>query len=673
MDGAAPPPYSEVDPSIAGSQSDDVNSRNVPRGEFSVSRKPVSNITRKPVARPAPSSSIAGSQYFPSEKNEIPQATSADNNVGRIGMDGSVRNAPVQPPTRLVTSMQQLNIHEGEEFPGPTHINTSVSEPLTSTSSASSFRNPLSATLSSSSLSSFASKTSSFSQKAFKETRHFAGGLIHHPSESTKHFSILRHSHGLVFYQGVMTSLAVSIFSDAPLPADRTIWLQCKGYSGNTGMRLKSLMRIDGSWINVTPATQVNVGQLSASDERAWQRDIKSFLKRSDRRIKENHRLRETAIVRIPAEAEDGYFRLMLCSGGAQNAERKRVLCPSPVFRILSTTASPGVVKGASLGSLPLEIGAKIASSIARSTVSTAAAPYTAAAQNAVAPLMPSAWATAAYDLTAADKVDAQVEDIETQYDQRRALEFAEIADAEGITDQGPRSPYPIAFNAKMGPGSQIDSNDLGVPSITLTSVPESVIRQLNGHYFGWLRVKGNKGKARAENDLADGEWAQVVLSSLSVDHTQLGRVKVSHAGERKLSVHVLQQFSLPQVERQALEIRILGFLRPQQHLPSSSMSPEEVENFADESLIQAVNNLDIAQAWLDRPAWGPHARCIQDGDDDNNGPTYLGRVKTGLVEGRVAAQRHADKVALHRAGVRIATDDLRSKAIGTGGLYVVR
>ncbi|KAA8574158.1 hypothetical protein EYC84_005673 [Monilinia fructicola] len=63
------------------------------------------------------------------------------------------------------------------------------------------------------------SSASSYVSKAFQEARHFAGGIIARPSESTRHFSILRHSHGLVFYQGCSTTLAISIFSDAPLPA----------------------------------------------------------------------------------------------------------------------------------------------------------------------------------------------------------------------------------------------------------------------------------------------------------------------------------------------------------------------------------------------------------------------------------------------------------------------
>src|SRR6202034_649228 len=97
------------------------------------------------------------------------------------------------------------------------------------------------------------STAATYTQKAYREVRHFAGGLIRHPSQSTKHFSILRHSHGLVFYQGPRTSIAISIFADAPLPTDRTIWLQGKGWTGHAGMRARALAGWNGKWIDVTP------------------------------------------------------------------------------------------------------------------------------------------------------------------------------------------------------------------------------------------------------------------------------------------------------------------------------------------------------------------------------------------------------------------------------------
>ncbi|KAI6872062.1 hypothetical protein KC323_g1728, partial [Hortaea werneckii] len=63
-------------------------------------------------------------------------------------------------------------------------------------------------------------------RSAWSEVKHFAGGLITHPYEATKHFTILRHSHGLVYYQGPTTNIAITIFTSKPLPANRKLWLQ---------------------------------------------------------------------------------------------------------------------------------------------------------------------------------------------------------------------------------------------------------------------------------------------------------------------------------------------------------------------------------------------------------------------------------------------------------------
>src|SRR5450432_622182 len=98
------------------------------------------------------------------------------------------------------------------------------------------------------------------------------------------------------------------------------------------------------------PLTRVNVSQLNSNDERAWQRDIGCFSKRADGYVKTNHKLRETAIIRIPVEAGDSYYCLLLCSGAS-----KKVLRPSPVFRLLSSSTSPGSIRGAGLSTLPLE------------------------------------------------------------------------------------------------------------------------------------------------------------------------------------------------------------------------------------------------------------------------------------------------------------------------------
>ncbi|PPJ58357.1 hypothetical protein CBER1_04491 [Cercospora berteroae] len=194
---------------------------------------------------------------------------------------------------------------------------------------------------------------------AVNDAKHFAGGLIPHPYEATKHYSILRHSLGVVYYRGLTTRVTITIFSDRPISAARQLWLQRRGFSGNTGLALSAAMGAKSAWVDVTPVEEVLSDRLPPADERAWQRDIIKFLSKvRDTKYVRNHRPYETLVVRIPFACQDGYFRVVLCDG-------KKVLCPSPVFRCASTSCDPSVLRGASLRTLPLELGIKAGAVVA--------------------------------------------------------------------------------------------------------------------------------------------------------------------------------------------------------------------------------------------------------------------------------------------------------------------
>lgn len=203
-------------------------------------------------------------------------------------------------------------------------------------------------------------------ESALSEAKHFAGGLLSHPHESTKHYTILRHSFGLIYYRGPTTNISITIFSDHPLPDDRTMWLQKRGFSGKTGLAIGAALNARSAWINVTPIAQTSSDQLPKDQERAWQRDISSF-RRKAHDIKHicRHTPRETNLIRIPYAAEDGYFRVVLCSG-------RKILCPSPTFRYASTSMDPGMLRGASLLTLPLEVGLKVGARVATTAANAA-------------------------------------------------------------------------------------------------------------------------------------------------------------------------------------------------------------------------------------------------------------------------------------------------------------
>lgn len=425
-----PPPYLENDFTKQAQQ------------EFRVRRKPLHTGTR------AEKSSVP-------HHGELAPVTDGRELAGQLQKLALEDNAPIPSPRPDLTLETDLppRVANTQLFASPGCTDTGFSNASSSTalSSASMVTSQPFSVPSASTAQSSKSSTSDYLQKAYQEARHFAGGLITHPYESTKHYTILRHSHGLVFYQGTSTTLAVSIFGDTPLPPERTIWLQSKGWTGKTGMRAKAFMGANGNWLNVTPSMCIAADQLKPTDERAWQRDVAHFRKKAKVHCQKNHLLRETAVVRIPAEAGDGYFQLVLCIG-----EKKKVLCPSPVFRVLSTSASPSSLRGASLSTLPLEIGAMALGTYTRNTVGTVVSPITSVVQNRVQQYMPSWWirqaATASYDVSgAADKVNTTIDNANGRYDQVRDDSFATVGQVELPIDNGPQAPYPIHFILVVG------------------------------------------------------------------------------------------------------------------------------------------------------------------------------------------------------------------------------
>ncbi|TVY24247.1 hypothetical protein LHYA1_G007029 [Lachnellula hyalina] len=531
-------------------------------------------------------------------------------------------------------------------------------------------------------------------QNAFREVRHFAGGLISHPYETTKHFTLLRHSHGLVFFQGPTTSLAISIFSDGPLPPDRTIWLQNKGFSGKTGMRLKALMGANGSWLNVTPTMAIESEQLNPSDERAWQRDITQFRKKAKpTKIREKHKLRETVVLRIPAEAGDGYFSVVLCTG-----DKKKNLCTSPTFRLLSTSTSMHSIKGASLSTLPLELGAMAVNVYATSKIAAVAGPVASVVQNRVQKYMPSTITTAvvkgagtkAYDMAGSheklqkympseatrenvkkastkaydmaggkEKVHAQVHekfrtvvsDGNTLYEQQ--LEHSNMSSNTDIAlDAGPQPPYPIRFTCTSEP--LIDA-ETSLPTTNLAGVPDHVTNQLYGHYFAWVRPQP-KGE----------DWQPSLISALPPDPSQLSRANFALANKRLLTLRLIDGYAEPLPPSAKLTILVLGFLRPDEPLQRANLKRgiEAGDEAAEEAAMFAeMNDVAIAQGVLDHPAWD--AEVVMEGQK--------GGLKKGYADVRMGVQRGVDKVPLYKLGVRMEGDKTREKGLTVGGFYVLR
>lgn len=464
-------------------------------------------------------------------------------------------------------------------------------------------------------------------QKAYGEARHFLGGLINHPTESSKHFTILRHSHGIVFYRGPTTSVTISVFADASLPPDRSYWLQDKGFTGKTGMKAKALLHLHDDWFDVTPTMAVRPDQVDPNDERAWQRDISKFRKKAPSRVKNTHKLRETIIARIPAEAGDGYFSILLCHG------HKKVLCTSPVFRVISTSADPSSIRGASLSTLPLELGAMALGTYAQTMTQTMLNPVT----KVVQPYMPGFVAQTAAETVYAFKEDS-IDEVDSQYARAQGS-------GEFDMQRGPVPPYPIDFRSR----AELSHEAVRMPRLNLVKVPEATLHRLHGHYFGW---------ARLEDVTTSGpsSWMRVVLSVLAVDASQLTRVNLSHAMKRVVTMRLLDDVKIPAQIK--VQVRVMGFIRPDAPSP---VAPDPTLPPAEAKMLVEANDASFAVNTLNHPAWGPESRPLNTGWMDRFGDMQMQR------------QKLLNRVPLDKVGIRKPGDELKDRQVTFNGFYITR
>ncbi|MCJ1474623.1 hypothetical protein MMC13_003283 [Lambiella insularis] len=486
---------------------------------------------------------------------------------------------------------------------------------------------------------------------ALEEAQFIAGGLVSRPSESTKHFSILRHSHGLVFYHGLSTSVAVTIFADHPLPPDRTLWLQKKGWTGNTGMKAKTLAGLHNTWIDVTPAEVVQASQLPVSDERAWQRDINRFLDKAPKALR-HHKVRETDVIRIPFVADDGYFRIVLCAGN--DSKDRKVLCPSPVFRVASVSTASSSIKGASLTTLPVEIGVKLASRAAMTAAGTAVAPVASAVQSRVGQYMPNPLikeaGTALCDKSALpSKLGAANEHFDeamrTSYDLWKT-DHDDLARANVVGNlAGPEPPYPMRLKGRIVRGMGRGEEDTGMPTANVNGVPEDLKARLLGVYFGWASITSRSSKEKA--DLSEGYKESII--SVSPDAPS---VRTAAPAKRSVKAYLIHDYHGAQFFDAKISLIVMGFLRP--------TIPSNTEAFAFET----YKDITVAQLSLNRPAWSAEAA---------KETLKPGSVTERYVVARLEGQRQLDKVPLDRMGIRMSSAAMRDRLAGKGGLRVPR
>ncbi|KAH9896253.1 hypothetical protein F4778DRAFT_745662 [Xylariomycetidae sp. FL2044] len=501
--------------------------------------------------------------------------------------------------------------------------------------------------------------TRSVWKAAVDETIYFAGGLISHPFENNKYYSILRHTPGLVFYRGPSTSITISIFAKEPLPSERTFWLQRRGYSGNMGMNASAFFGTTGEWIDVTPTSQAVVTDIPESDERAWQRDIKKFLKKASKgKPLCKHVIRETCIIRIPAVASDGYMRIVMCGGPSA----KKTLCPSPVFRIASTSSDVSVLRGASLSTVPLEAGLRVASVIGTQYVNRYLGPAKAIAQSRVAKVMK-------YEPGFVKKtnntgqvalvksvVKEQVSSMERGFNPNRDVSYNKLHDEEGIpvevvgSDEGPQKPFPLSIDGKIVQGTGRSREETGIPTANLTGVSDDLLKRLGGVYMGWASVQPKKELAHIPT-----EWHEAIIRIGPCPYAAPLVVPKNEA-----SVHVIHDFDGETFVGAKLKVVIMGYLRP--------IPPRSPPGFSPDQAALIARDVNITLASLARPDWQIET-TLQRTKTEKSQRTMSDR----YIEARSQMQKRADSLPAHWAGIRTAGAERQDLARGRGGLYIRR
>lgn len=487
---------------------------------------------------------------------------------------------------------------------------------------------------------------------ALSSTKDLALSILPQNYTTTKHHTVLLHGNPLIIYRGPATSLSITIFSSPkyplPSPHQRVLYLQPRGFSGDTGTKIKTLMRTYEDWINVTPAHRASLQDVDPATVKRWEKDIARTQKRLSKAFKPEkcHVVRETHVIRIPAAAEDGYFRVVVCH--KEEGQKRKPICSGPLVRIASLSTDSSVFRGAKLRTLPLEAGLSVASMMATGYVNTVAGPAMEVVQNKIDQIRPG-FVQTVYDTALADTVDEQEQAMREAAYAAYQTENGEGVDVIG-SDDGPEKPFPVRFSGKVVQGTGRWSERLGIPTANLGDVAENVRNHLKGVYFGWASIRDASG--------VEQDWHESVIF---VGPNPFAPPSV--VAKNAIAVHILHNFEGEESFYGAkMQLVIMGFLRPMQ-LPGTPV----------EEMLDAISqDLWLTMASLGRDNWGPHAVT-----ERVKALPVTTRTMSGLSERMLATkervQTKIDRIPAHLLGVRTTGAEVRDAIHGNGGYWVAR
>jgi hypothetical protein len=429
-------------------------------------------------------------------------------------------------------------------------------------------------------------------------------------------------------------------------------------------MSLKALVGTTGTWLDVTPATRApspeDVGP-GVLDERAIQRDLKRFAKKASGRQK-GHVPRETHVVRIPAAATDGYFRLVLCAGGSEGGKGRKVLCGCPVFRVASTSTDISVVRGASIRTMPLEVGVKVGTTVAQQFAKKYTAPAALVVQNRATKVAtkaltnPRVKQAATYGKQAATvgKNIVQTSGLDQavvgswrkgQMDRYGQVAFGNTVRIIG-SDEGPEAPFPVSFEGKTARATGRSTVELGIPTANLSGVRDEIKMRWKGVYAAWASIVPDKKSPVADEGGLSHDWHEAIVT---VGPLRYGPPEI--VVKNRVTVHFLYDFDEATFFDMKVRVVLMGYLHPP---PEPCADPDDLfEQYV-------VDSMSVTES-LAREAWSVSS-CLRS-------KSFSERLDgvTGAVQGKV------DKIPLHWAGVRSESAAMRDKVYGNGGIWIQR
>jgi hypothetical protein len=207
-----------------------------------------------------------------------------------------------------------------------------------------------------------------------------------------------------------------------------------------------------------------------------------------------------------------------------------------------------------------------------------------------------------------------------------------------------------------------------------LAKVPTEFSKRLHGYYFGWCRIREKATSKSVDIEPSDA-WCQAVISALPADVSQLSNLDMSNIstglGTKIIKVHVLCDFEPPPSQSTVLEVRIMGFIRPDEPFQRANIQRGLLEG--DEAAMEAAmlteaNDASMAQGILDHPAWSPDTAS----QNQSLRPRGLERAMKSFTDIRMAAQRQVGRVPT-QLGFRIPEGMMGENGVVMNGYYIPR